>query len=286
MKQIIAIDSQELNEMQNCWRKYYLYHINLQRPIITPLHFERGDMMHQMLKTYYVCKKYRKHWGKHTHADIVDICVKVGRHAAIRMEIDADDVEETIKVFREYCQFYANDGWDDILHVEEPIAKILYDDTDLTILYEGKLDLVIRLSNCPVLPIDHKTTHRRGRPEELSNQFIGYCWLLGVNNIVVNKIGLQKTLKPQDKFERHTLSYTDAIIEEWKNETVWWVRESLRRKGEDFYPANKTSCDKYGGCIFGEVCRADPITREWKLKTLFEKADKPWSVGGTLLNGG
>jgi hypothetical protein len=60
------------------------------------------------------------------------------------------------------------------------------------------------------------------------------------------------------------------------------VRESLRRKEEDFYPANKTSCDKYAGCIFEEVCKADPVTRDWKLRALFEKADKPWSVGGAM----
>jgi hypothetical protein len=282
MRQVIAIDSQELNEMQNCWRKYQLYHLQNERPVITPSYFEHGDLMHQMLRTYYVCKKYRRNWGKHTHADVVDSCVRVGRHAAIKMSIEPEEIESTIKTFIEYCQFFANDGWDDILHIEQPVAKTLYEDSDLTILYEGRLDLVIRLSNCPILPIDHKTSRRRGRPEELSNQFIGYCWLLGVNNLVVNKIGLQKTLKPQDRFERHTLSYTDAIIGEWKNETIWWVRESLRRKEEDFYPANKTSCDKYSGCIFEEVCKSDPITRDWKLGELFEKADKPWSVGGDM----
>lgn len=281
---IVALDSQELNEQQNCWRKYQLYHLQSQRPVVTPGYFECGDMIHQMARAYYVCKKYRQNWdgNKKTHADVVDACVRIGRHAAVKMSIDSEEVEATITAFRDYCKHYADDDWIDILHVEQPICKVLHEDPELLILYEGRVDLVVRLRNCPILPVDHKSSKRRGRPEELSNQFIGYCWALGVNNIMINKVGLQTTVKPAEKFERHLFSYSNAIIEEWRNETVWWVQESLRRKQEDFYPANKTSCDKYAGCVFAEVCRADPVTRDWKLKALFDKAAKPWSVGGDL----
>ena len=145
-------------------------------------------------------------------------------------------------------------------------------------MYQGKIDLTIAISNAHLIPIDHKSSSRRGKPEYLSNQFQGYCWLLGVNNIIINKIGFQKTLKDNEKFERHTLSYPPELIEEWRQNAIYWLKKYISDGERNFYPPNFTSCDKYSGCIYEEVCRKTEEVREYKLSQLFQERPK-WDVG-------
>jgi hypothetical protein len=225
-------------------------------------------------------RKHRKNWNlnKHSHADIVEIAAKIGRKAAISMSLETDVVEEVISTFRQYCTYTANDGWDRVLSVEQVASKILFEDETRIILYQGKIDLTIEISNCQLVPVDHKSSSRRGRPQQLSNQFMGYCWLLGVNNLIVNKIGFQKSLKDVEKFERYTMSYSPDMIEEWREQAIYWILKYIADSEQGFYPPNYTSCDKYSGCTFQEVCRKSEEVREYKLIQLFKERPH-WDVG-------
>ena len=282
-KIIVAIDSQKLNAIQKCMRFYRFEQEKAYRPVITPDYFERGDLLHKMLQTYYILRKYRCNWERNnrTHADIVNICTRIGRHYSYKMHIDVAEVENVIDAFRQYTTHTANDGWNEILIVEQVGSKLMYEDENLIILYEFKIDLVISMQNVRVMPIDHKSVSQRRETEALSNQFMGYCWALGVNNIIVNKIGFQKTLKPEMKFERQVLSYSNDVLEEWVTASVWWIKHALQLVEDNMYPPNLTSCDKYNGCLFRQVCRGDKYTRELKLRSLFEQSKK-WDVGETL----
>lgn len=284
-KTVVAVDSQKLNAIQNCMRKFnYTFGDFSLEPLIKADYFERGDLLHRMLQMYYTLRIHRNRWqanGK-THADIVDSCVKWGRFAALKMSLALEEVELVVKAFREYCTFYANDGWDRILFVEQTGSKVMFEDSDLVILYEVKIDLGIQLTNVPVIPVDHKSASRRGAPGDLSNQFMGYCWALDCNNIIINKVGFQKTLASEEKFQRHTLSYSNDQLEEWRDNAIWWIRFALGCVQEKFFPPNFTSCDKYAGCQFQEVCKASKSIREFKLKSLFENREEHWDIGEAL----
>jgi len=284
MKKIVVIDSQRLSTMQACARKYHWSFDEDWSPSVKPVYFDQGSLIHEMLKAYYAMKKYRYNWTKNnkTHADIIDSCTKIGRRLGVRMQLSFDDLELAIKAIQDYLEFYANDGWDDILFFEETASKLMYDSDDLAILYEGKIDLGISIPNCPLLPVDHKSAKRRQEPDKMSNQFKGYCWLLDVQNIVINAVGMQKTLKSQDKFQRYTLSYDLDVLEEWKNEAIWWIKHMLALQEIDFFPMNNTSCNEFAGCLFRDICSSNLDTREWKLRARFDKRDTPWDVGGKL----
>jgi hypothetical protein len=213
-----------------------------------------------------------------SHADIIDICVRVGQHAAIKMSLDNVEVESVVNAFREYAAFIANNGWDNIIAVEQSGSRIIYEDEDIVILYQFKIDLIISLQNCPVYPIDHKSSKQRRNPQYLSNQFMGYCWGLDVSNIGENKIGFQKTLKPEEKFQHHTLSYSAEMLEEWREWAIYWLKKYIVDCENDFYPPNYTSCDKYSGCIFQDICKASKEVREMKLLQTFERRPT-WDVG-------
>jgi len=281
-KRIISIDSTKLNTLQMCPRKFNLVFNETRSPLAKPDYLERGSLIHRMLQTYYTLKKYRTRWQQNntTHEDVINICIRVGQWYAIKQQLDVEEVVEILFQFKEYCRFYEHDGWDRIIAVEQVGSLVLYEDDKICILYEMKPDLVLQLDN-GIIAIDHKTAKQRKQPSKLANQFMGYCFGLGINNIVVNKIGFQKTLKPHERFNRHTLSYPNDVLEEWRDNTVWWIRQLLEHIREDYWPANFTSCDKYAGCVFQDVCVKERVAREYELMRSFEIADH-WDVGKDL----
>lgn len=286
-KRIVAIDSQKLDAAQSCMYMYKLRfgsgidQAGLQ-PLVTPDYFERGGLLHDMLEQYYKLKRYRANWFKNhkAHSDIVRISTDVGRYKAAKMSIDVAEVETVIETFRQYTEHWENDGWFNIVAVENVGSKVLYEDKDLVIIYEMKVDLVLNVEGV-LVPVDHKSAKSRRDPNQLSNQFKGYCWGLGVNNLIVNEIGFQKTLKPQDKFRRHTISYSASQIDEWVENSVAWIKYAINCIETETFLKNYTSCDKYSGCLFKSICEADPLVRDYKIKTLFES--KHWDVGAQHL---
>lgn len=282
-KRIVALDSQRLESIQNCMC-FYNYRFNQSLvPINTPDYLERGGLIHHMIAEYYILRKYQDRWyiNNKSYRDIVNICITVGRHQALQLSLDISEVENTIEVFKQYVDLWENDGWHNIVGVEQVAAKILYDSIDLTILYEAKIDLILRI-NGMLIPVDHKHSSSRRDPNQLSNQFKGYCWILGVNNLIVNELGFQKTIKPVEKFRRHMLSFPDAILEEWKLNTIFWVKFMLSCEDNKLYPRNFSSCDKFSGCDFRHICSAEPgDLREYRLRKDFK--EKVWDIGGKHL---
>ncbi len=279
-KKIVAVDSQKLEGMQQCAYFYKLKFVDNLVPRITPDYYERGSLMHHGLQVFYNLKANRSRWSQNnrTYPEIVQSCIVAMRHKAVKMSIPIEDIEKVIDSFIQYTDFWENDDWNDsnIFSVEKTGSKILYDSDDLTILYEVKIDLVT--SNGPVLrPVDHKSVSSRRDPNELANQFKGYCWFLDSHSIIINEIGFQKTLKSSEKFRRHVIQYSQATIDEWKDNTIFWVRLMLGLIDSDKYPRNFTSCDKYSGCQFKELCLKDPEVREHEINRLYEV--KQWDVG-------
>ena len=287
-KRIIAVDSQKLDAIQSCMFMYKLRfgsgiaNTSGLQPLITPDYFERGGLLHDMLEQYYKLKKYRGRWArnKRNHADIVRVSINVGRYKASKMSLDIAEIETVIETFIQYTAHWENDGWYDIVAIENSGSKILYEDEETIILYESKVDLILNI-NGTLVPVDHKSAKSRRDPNQLSNQFKGYCWTLGVNNLIVNEIGFQKTLKAVDKFRRHNLSFSESTLAEWVTNSVWWIKWAIAMIENESFPMNFTSCDKYSGCIFKKICEADPLVRDYKIDQMFE--EKLWDVGGTHL---
>jgi len=196
------------------------------------------------------------------------------------MSLPVEEVNRTQEVFAEYTSFYEYEGWEP-LAVEQVASKVIYEDEETMFIYDAKPDLIVKASNVPVLPVDHKHSQRSGEVCPLSNQFLGYCWILGVNNLCVNKIGFQKTVPIEKKFVRPILSYPESVINEWVDNTIWWLQMLKIFTSSNYWPADLTSCDKWDGCIFQEICISDPLVRDIKLHQTFEVTE-PWDVARKL----
>lgn len=286
-KKIIAVDSQKLDSMMACTYQYTKkFGVSPDQPglmlLQTPDYFERGGLMHAMFDPYYTMKKYRSRWSqnKRTYMDVINSCVTIGRHFSKKLELDIAEIEMCIDTFMQYTDFWENDSWNDIIAVENVGSKILYDSPDILILYEYKVDLILRL-NGRITPVDHKSAKSHREPNYLSNQFRGYCWALDCNNIIVNEVGFQKTKPPSEKFKRQLLSYSDSVINEWREDAIYWILHTVDLIEREKYPRNVTSCDKFPKCPFLEnICAQDPDIRDFKILQNFQP--KIWDVGASL----
>lgn len=295
-QKIISLDSTILNSVQKCARFYQYSHQKFLQPPEKGEALERGDLLHKIFEIVYGLEANKARadsdtWvmlselGIHPVTDmpwdsILRLALDETPHFfAGKMSLDPSEVEETIYQAREYFKFYANDPWHTIA-VEEVGSKILHEDEFLKIIYNAKIDRIAERGDL-ILPWDHKSSKRRSDPSSLSNQFMGYCWILGSSHMLVNKVGFQKTLKPSERFQREILTFDNARLEEWRQNTIWWVRLMLHHIEEGEYPMNLTSCDKYSGCIYKSLCETSPEGRSWKEERDFIKG-AAWDVAQIL----
>lgn len=177
--------------------------------------------------------------------------------------------QDALDTCDQYVQFYRNDHWVP-LEVEVVKGEVLYEDDEIRILWKAKLDLIAD-TNQGIFPVDHKTMKQRRDTIKLNNQFMGQCLIMKTRNVFINKVGFQKTLKPEEKFTRPPVSYTAEQLLEWQSETLPYYAKLLLMYAEtEHYPPNYTHCEnKYGNCPFLEVCSANPNMRESELRRLF-----------------
>lgn len=292
----LSISGHSLNSICLCGRRVLLEIGEKWEPNQKGAALEHGDLMHKMLKHYYNMKKLGYPAGDVTHAKMITDSIAVGREAVIDMDISIQDSEEDIKQFRDYCVFYHQDGID-VIDVEVPFTRVLYERPDeahregcptpelnefpcqcgrregLKIIYEGIIDLIARYPGWGGITAvtDHKTSKRRQTASFLSNQFLGYGWSWELPDVVVNKIGYQKSLPAAERFKRQLLHVPKQITQEWLTQAVYWTHELVKYYETGYFPPNFTSCDKYSGCIFKPVCESIPEVRQFKLETFYQQ---------------
>lgn len=300
---IVRVDATVLNVMDSCPERWRMQFYENWQPQKKAIALERGILMHQMLEHFH----REKMKGRNKPSDmpsLVEECLMVGRiFASNSANIDSSEFQEDMRVFKEYFQRWQYDSWE-ILAVESPFSIPLYDSPKLLILYEGILDLVARDPSLGLIIVDNKTESRKSEPFILSHQFEGYQWASPhiskkINPegkqlpLVVNKIGYQQNAKMEyeydnfrekrvdTRFRRLLMQSTPAALAEWREDAIRLVIDSIGwakdiEAGKRMRK-NRTSCDKYSGCMYQKVCKEPEEVREHKLTVDFFK-DKPWDV--------
>lgn len=252
----VLISPSTANEMQLCWRNFMFRKKLDYAPMGERRAAQMGLFVHRLLEIYY---RMRYLMGKSFDEARV-IAIETCRMEAIELPIAIEDAEHVIDVFVMYTDHHKNDTWS-ILEVEKEFAVPLYEEKDFRVVVKGKIDLLIDVGGMKI-PVDHKGQLKDWKfVDYLDNQMIIYCIVSESNNIIRNQIGLQKEKPADERFKRKTLSYPKGFIDQWKREFVWWCRELIKRQQEDFWPANPTSCSKFGGCGFRRVC--DNEEKDW-----------------------
>lgn len=281
----LTLDSTILNTISLCERRTKYQFIDGIQPSIKGEALERGDLMHKMLEIYEGLRcglvspespTWRTLFEAQLDApteDILPFSILAGRYFATKMDLHPDEIEATIFQFEEYQDFYKDDPWE-TLAVEEVGSKILYEDSEVRFIYTFKIDRLAKRDKI-IAPWDYKTSKKRSETSSLSNQFIGYAWATDSNYVIVDKIGFQKTLSREERFQRIFLSYDAERIEEWRQNAIKfaWDYYELLNSPENA-SMNLTSCDKFGGCIYRPICEKAPSAREWIISRDFVQGEK------------
>lgn len=256
----LMIDSQILNTYQSCTCKTYYQFVRNIRGLFKEEALDKGGLLHEIMKYHYEFIKEKQQSNPLPYQLIMQNSIKKAQEYVLNSDLDIKTCEEVIHTYQEYAEYYVNENLE-VVSVENPFAREIYVDDDLRVVYCGIVDLVTTKAI-----YDHKSSSRRGNPTGLSNQFMGYAWAFDLNNVVINKIGFQKTLSAQEKFERHTKSYPQDLIDEWKANTIRTAKMLYVDLGaQNFMESKKnfTSCDKYSGCLYEKICSTQREAREF-----------------------
>lgn len=272
-KLVITVSANSLN-LSACMRKYDYAKLRSRKTLERAPSIDKGDLVHHMLENYYKGKIKQRELGL-SHADLIDLAIEKGRQRATETDLSIQDAEQCVQAVKQYCIFYKEDPWIPV-EVESAFSYNLFEDDEIRIIFEGKIDLVCinPLRNNMRLVIDHKTGSRNSVPSGLSNQFMGYCVVSGTKLAIMNRIGFQKTLPPDKKFVRHILPYPQKVLDEWVEWTIWRARFIAACIQEGSFHPDFTKCDEYGGCQFKDVCLAPPETRDDMLMRFFRKGER------------
>ena len=173
----------------------------------------------------------------------------------------------------QYFDLYKNDAFIP-LTAEEVKGKILYEDDEIRILWKAKFDLIIDTNQIGIVSMDHKTFKQRRDKSTLSNQFLGQCLILDSRNVIVNKIGLQTSLKIDERLTREVVSFSSDRLLEWQSEILpYYAYKYVQFTESGYWPPDYTHCDTmFGPCPYKMVCEADRGMREEVLQKEFQIA--------------
>lgn len=265
-KIIVALDSMQLGFIQACLRKYDLRHNKLIDSREHSQGINKGILMHEYLRFYYVAKR-----GGATIKQAREEGITHGRKKIPELDLDDEAITDTTRKFIEYTNVYAGETFE-ILDIEQPFSVDLYEDDGLIIVWEGIRDLDIRLGTEDMV-YDHKTASRKDYWDPLHNQIIGYAFAKNTKLVVMNEIVFVKGVN--EGFHRSPLTITPDIMKLWRESTINSVKNFLVYAAIDYYPPNVHSCNsgKFG-CTFRDFCKADDRTREWLMKTQYKLTTK------------
>ena len=275
------MDTSQYDTFRLCEERFrYRYKYNLVPIGDQNENLDRGNLIHICNETYY---ESLKSGAKYDFA-VNSALMKMREAATIQSDLELEYVDMLLATMEEYFDFWrVADQSFEIVEVERPFIYLLYEDDDIRIYMAGKIDLIISDNKYTNLPYDHKSFKRSGPVLEMSNQFKNYCTATKSNILIVNKIGVQKTLKASEKFLRVPVTYDHLKLEQWKTNVVKVMMHYIQCEADDSWPLNETSCDKFNRrCEYYDVCNSSgQEAKDFKLKTQYLQID-PWDVSKAL----
>lgn len=282
-KKNLILDSQMLSAVMSCGRYYdqvFNHHFVSVEGKSSSL--EMGSIVHTFLEFYYkaiikgITRNEALGFGLVAAQEYIDGQDK-NNLPNIRNTSESE-CKWALETCQQYTERYKNDIWTP-LEVECVKAKVLYEDEELRVLYKVKFDLITD-TNDGIFSVDHKSMKVRRDSTTLDNQFMGQCAMLNTRMMYVNKVGFQTSLKPEDKFTRQPLYFSDDRIAEWQGTILpYWCKILVMYADSGYWPPNWRHCEnKFGFCQFKEPCEAD---RHMRVEILGRDyiVGEPWDVG-------
>lgn len=258
----LRLDSQIISSFSKCPLRCKYSLIDRLQPKDPNPAFEKGSTAHEGLEVYYNLLKE----GKNFDDRVKEALIAASRYATTETSLNSKDIELCLNTLNEYFR-YRRDDRIEVIGVEFYFASTLYEGKDLlgediTILLEGKIDLVVKEQDSDIYYVyDHKTASQRRAVIPLRPQFMIYHLVTGYN-VVHNLIGFQTTKTPSEKFVKTYINYRPQAIEEFR---LFLIRKSLQYAkcltiGE--FPSDFSACEGQFACDYINICQWPEIAKE------------------------
>lgn len=286
-----AVDSTSLFAFKTCPRLYYYQVICGWVPKRTSVHLTFGLLYHGALERY----DHKRSEGL-SHADSTDFVVDWVLRSTWNTQLrrpwtSGDPNKNRLTLLRTIVDYLDRFGEHDSLTTVQlangkPAVELSFSffsgkragSTGEEVAFCGHLDRLVEL-NGDFYISDRKTTKHTISPEWFKqftphNQFSMYTlagqvvWEKPVKGLIVD--GAQ-VLVGSSRFVRGVVSRDSAQIKEWHQDTMLQIELMESYAMIAYWPMNDSSCDKFGGCQFREVCGRSPVARDKWLEVDFHK---------------
>lgn len=278
-KIVISCDSQSLGAYQRCPESFNYGHIKNLESVTIKRAFERGSYISRSLEIWYKCRRRAEKGHATTFTKLTTVEKAIIGKTLETQFMDVEDSTLLARKFKQYFNYYRNEHWR-VVGTEVGFSKVLYENDYVKFLYEGRPDLIVKPYPHPdnrMIPVDHKSEGRKAQLFPLRNQFIGYAWALGTNNLIVNYFGLQETLEPKDAFHRDMCSYSKDQIDQWVSDTTKWYFKILASIVNRRFDRSWQCEGKYGLCQYAPLCsQPNDFFRADQIKRNFQERQKVW----------
>ena len=112
---------------------------------------------------------------------------------------------------------------------------------------------------------------QRYSPDNQVSQYAFAGIMIGsepIKGVVIDAVQLGVTFS---RFQRSQIGRTPSQLEEWLYDSMHYIRQNESYVKNGYWPQNDTSCEKYGGCPYRQVCSASPEIRPQLLKQLYHQ---------------
>lgn len=281
-----AWDSTSLGDFKRCARLYYYTMIEGWVPRDESVHLRFGILYHTALQNYDIAKLKGA-----THEDATVFCLRELLIESFDFVSDhkSKTREGLIRTVIWYLEKFRDDNAKTIARPDgTPAVEVSFrfplpwgPKPDVQYFLCGHLDRVVKYGRDTYV-MDRKTTtfapnsyyFQRYEPDNQMSlySFAGQIILnTPVKGVIVDAAQIKENAT---EFGRGFTLRTKGQIKEWIDSLNYWFELQARYAALGVWPMNDTSCDKYGGCKFREICNKDPSVRDKFLHANFTQLPK------------
>ncbi len=277
-QQTVLISASQLDNIQLCTRLHYFKDILYLAPMEGKSEgLEKGDLFHYLLDLHY------KSLIASNSTSLIDVGLveELGLNKATELSLEDEEAKGIIFLYKEYRDFYPFE--ESVWEPEEsevPFAVVVFEDEDLKIILQGKIDLLAKNKkiNLPLV-IDHKYSSKNYPVSSRDTQNLSYCLATGRRDFIINQAGDQKSYSPDKRFLRPSFCYSEDKVNEFRDDVIYWtleiIKNHFRSANGDHIPANRKACKFFNKpCTYWDLCETSKDNLEGKIESDFMRTDK------------
>lgn len=286
-----AVDSTSLSNFKLCPRFYLYTNIIGYQPRATSFHLIFGLLYHGALERY----DHKRSEGQ-GHEEALDFCIDWALRNTWNKELNrpwvsGDSNKNRLTLIRTIIDYLDKFGENDSLKTIQlangkPAVELSFSfhsgmtsrATNEPFLFCGHLDRLAKF-NDEVYVSDRKTTGHTISQQWFAqftphNQFSMYTlagqivWHEPIKGLIVDGAQIAVNFT---RFARGVVTRDQEQLKEWHRDSIMQLELMEKYAEIGYWPQNDSSCDKYGGCRFREICGKSPQNRQRWLKADFGK---------------